>query len=78
MSPTIEVVNISLHGIWLDVGGAEYFMPYQEYPWFREATISQIQNVSLVHGSHLNWPDLDVDLAIDSLDQPEKYPLTYR
>lgn len=73
-----EVVQISPHGIWVDVSGCEYFMPYKDYPWFCEATVSQIQNVNLIHGCHLHWPDLDVDLDIDSLEQPEKYPLVYR
>jgi len=29
----------------------------------------------LLHGFHLYWPDLDVDLEIDNLENPEKYPL---
>jgi uncharacterized protein DUF2442 len=24
---------------------------------------------------HLYWPDLDVDLAVESIEHPEKYPL---
>ncbi|WP_420886735.1 DUF2442 domain-containing protein [Candidatus Kuenenia stuttgartensis] len=28
--------------------------------------------------SHLHWPDLDIDLEIDSLENPEKYPLVYK
>ncbi len=73
-----EVVNISSHGIWMDVGGVEYFMPYKEYPWFQKVTVSEIYNVQLLHGRHLYWPDLDVDLDTKSLGEPEKYPLIYR
>jgi len=29
----------------------------------------------LLHGYHLYWPELDVDLEIDNLENPEKYPL---
>jgi hypothetical protein len=24
---------------------------------------------------HLYWPDLDVDLSLDSIEHPERYPL---
>jgi hypothetical protein len=74
----VEVVNISIHGIWIHVLGHEYFMSHEDYPWFREATIAQIQNVKLLRGHHLHWPELDVDLELESLQFPEKYPLKYR
>ena len=41
----VEIVNISIHGIWIHVRGREFFMSHEEYPWFREATIDQIQDV---------------------------------
>lgn len=47
----------------------------QDYPYFKEKTLKAIQNVDLIHGYHLYWPDLDVDLEIDNLVNPEKYPL---
>lgn len=74
----VEVLNISKHGIWLYVKGKEYFLPYQEYPWFKEAKVSEIYNLELLHGFHLYWPDLDVDLELESLEHPEKYPLVYK
>jgi hypothetical protein len=37
--------------------------------------LKSIQNVQLIHGHHLYWPELDVDLEIDNLENPEKYPL---
>ena len=73
----VEVLNISIHGIWVLVEGKEYFLSYQEYPWFQDARLSEIQDVQLLHRSHLYWPKLDVDLSLNSLEYPEKYPLTY-
>jgi hypothetical protein len=73
-----EVVNISAHGVWLYVNGREFFLSHAEYPWFRDATLAAVLNVQLIHGAHLHWPDLDVDLELDSLENPEAYPLTYR
>ena len=74
----VEIQNISVHGIWLYVKGKEYFLPHDEYPWFRDAKISEIYNVTLFHDVHLHWPDLDVDLELESLEHPEKYPLIYK
>jgi len=73
-----EVLNVSPHGIWLDVRGQEYLLGYSGYPWFRDARIAEIFNVELLHGMHLRWPDLDVDIHLDSLRTPERFPLVSR
>ena len=73
-----EVTQISLHGIWLLVKGIEYFLPYEDFPWLEKGTIAQVHNVQLLHGFHLRWPDLDVDLELESLNSLEKYPLVYK
>ena len=73
-----EIVQISPYGIWLLVVDEEYFLSYEEFPWFREAVLSEIYNVSLVNDNHLHWPDLDVDLEIDCLRSPKRYPLKYK
>ena len=72
-----EVMQISPHGIWMIVGNKEYFLPYENYPWFENATVAQIHHVQFLRGFHLRWPDLDVDLELDYLAYPEKYPLKY-
>ena len=74
----VEIQEISKHGIWIYVKGREYFLSYKDYPWFKEAKISEVYNVQLLHGMHLHWPDLDVDLELEALLYPEKYPLSYR
>ncbi|TFH49047.1 MAG: DUF2442 domain-containing protein, partial [Lysobacterales bacterium] len=56
----------------------EYFLPFPDFPWFRNATVDQILRVELHHGDHLRWPELDVDLCLDSIENPESYPLVYR
>ena len=70
-----KVEGISKTGIWLFVKGKEYFLPYKRYPWFENARVSEIYHLQFHHGFHLHWPQLDVDLDIDSLEHPEKYPL---
>lgn len=75
-SPDVEVLNISSQGVWLYVLGDEHFLPYDEYPWFAKATVQDICTVRLSPGRYgLHWPKLDVDLSIEGLRVPEKYPL---
>jgi hypothetical protein len=74
----VSVENITPFGIWLFVKGKEYFLSYKDYPYFRQQVLSAIQDVQLLHGYHLYWPQLDVDLEIDNIENPEKYPLQYR
>jgi hypothetical protein len=71
----VDVLNISNHGFWLWVNGKEYFLPFKDFPWFIGATVSQITNVRLLQPHHLYWPDLDVDLELESIENPENYPL---
>ena len=73
----VDVVNVSKDGIWLYVKPKEYFLTYEDFPWFKNAKISEIYNVKLLHGNHLRWPLLDVDLELESLEHPERYPLKY-
>lgn len=71
----VEVTNVSAHGLWLYVRGSEYFLTYDEYPWFKEKSISQIVNVEETSKGHFHWPDLDVDLSERILKNPDEYPL---
>lgn len=70
-----EVLGISRHGLWLLVGGKEYLLTFADHPWFADATVRELCHVRLCHRTHLHWPDLDVDLELDSLDRSEHYPL---
>jgi hypothetical protein len=72
-----EILNISEHGIWLYVQGKEYLLSYDQFPWFKGATVEEILDVQLLHGHHLHWPKLDVDLELESLEHPERLPLVY-
>ena len=75
----VEVLNISKNGIWLYVKGNEYHLPYKDYPWFKDAAISKIYKVKLLsHSQHLYWPELDIDLELDSLKNPNHYPLVFK
>jgi hypothetical protein len=74
----VEVANVSRHGFWLLLGARELFVPFDEFPWFREAAIGELLDVTMPHSGHLHWPQLDVDLAVESIEHPERYPLVSR
>ena len=73
-----EVTNISQHGFWLLLDGRELFAPFEEFPWFKQAPVHAILNLERPNPGHLYWPDLDVDLAVESIRHPEKFPLVAR
>lgn len=74
----VEVANVTPHGFWLFIGEREVFLPFREFPWFRDASIGALSNVQLPSPHHLYWPELDIDLAVDSIDHPDQYPLVSR
>ena len=74
----VEVTNVSVHGFWMLVRDRELFLPFAQFPWFKDASIGHLVNVELPQPHHLYWPDLDVDLHIDSIEHPERYPLVSR
>lgn len=71
----VEITNISKHGFWLLIGAKERFVPFEQFPWFRDAPIGHLLNVELPSPHHLYWPDLDADIAVASIDHPERFPL---
>jgi hypothetical protein len=74
MSP-VEVSNVTPHGLWLLIGEREFFLSFTDFPWFQDATIRSISKVELLSANHLYWPELDIDLAVDSIERPELFPL---
>jgi len=69
------VTNISRHGFWVFLGDRELFLPFKEFPWFRGAVIDHLLNVQIPSEQHLYWPDLHVDLTVESIEHPERFPL---
>jgi len=74
----VEVTQISINGIWLLLKGTEHFLSFNDFPWFRNASVSAIHNVQLLSERHLYWSELDIDLAVESIQQPAKFPLVAR
>jgi len=70
-----EITNISSHGVWILFQGKEYFAPYETFPWFKKASVNEILNIETTSTGHFHWPELDVDLHVEILKNPEKFNL---
>jgi hypothetical protein len=70
-----EVTNVSKHCLWLLLGDEELVVPFSEFPWFKSATIEQLSDVERPTENHLYWPMIDVDLSVESIRKPERFPL---
>ena len=76
LQATVE--NISENGFWIFLGDREVFVPFAEFPWFRNAPVADILRIERPSHDHLYWPALDVDLSLASIDKPESFPLVSR
>jgi hypothetical protein len=72
---SVKVLAIVANGITIEAQGNTYFLPYTTNPWFENAKVSDVFNVEPVGKKGIRWNALDVDLAIESIIHPEKYPL---
>ena len=73
-----EVTHVFRHGFWLLLEVEELLVPFAQFPWFRKATIDQLWDVQWPTPDHLYWPQLDVDLSVESIRNPEAFPLVSR
>jgi len=72
----VEVSGVSKHGFWILLDEEEeLFVSFAEFPWFRKASVVDLFNVDRPQAHHLYWPELDIDLHVDSIRHPESFPL---
>ena len=74
-TPAAEVTHVSKHGFWLLLGDEELLLPFDQFPWFKQATVEQLTTVEWPTPDHLYWPQLDVDLSVSSIRRPQDFPL---
>ena len=73
-----EVTDITAVGFWLLVEDREYFIPFDAYPAFENATVAQIYAVQQLGPEQFYWPELDIDIELEALEQPERFPLVFQ
>ena len=70
-----QITSIEQDGFWLLTEEGEFFVPFERYPTFRKA--KQIFHFEQDDDAFY-WPDLDIDIELDALKHPERYPLIFR
>lgn len=73
-----EVTAIEATGFWVLLDDREYFIPFADYPVFRDAPVRAIFNVRQLSPNQLHWPDLDADVETDALAAPGSFPLVWK
>ena len=74
----VEISNISAFGVWLLTEEKELFMSYEDFPWFKDQPVKSIINVEEQSPGHFYWPDIDVDLTEEIIENPERFRLKAR
>jgi hypothetical protein len=72
-----QITSIESDGFWLLTSDGEFFVPFERYPAFAEATISQIFTFRESYGD-FHWDELDIDIELDALKHPDQYPLVFQ
>jgi hypothetical protein len=62
-----EVTSINKLGFWLQFGAEELYLSFDEFPRFQHATVAQITRVVCASSSRVYWPELDLDLTLDTI-----------
>lgn len=70
----------SRHKLQLEVSRAAFQVKWSprvaiHTDWFKNATIEQLARVERPTSNHLHWPDLDIDLPVESLRDPAAFAL---
>ena len=73
-----NITSINDLGFWLLVEDKEYFVPFSHYPGFKDASVSQILKIRFLPPSQLFWEELDMDIELQALAQPEFFPLSFK
>jgi hypothetical protein len=75
-----EVQQISSRGFWvfLETQNPEQFVSFREFPWFADASVRELSLIEVERGHILRWPELDVDLDVERIEHPERFPLMDR
>lgn len=73
----VEMTQVSSRGLWLYLPKTkrEYYLSFEHFPWFKDATYRQLSSIEVERGHILRWVELDVDLDLDRIENPSQYPL---
>lgn len=70
----VKVTGVGNKGVSLDILGKEYHMSYKHFPWLGSLTAEELGNILVRFGDEIYFPDLDIELGLEVLDNPEQFP----
>ena len=73
-----RVADVSKSGFVLALGQRNIVVSYADFPFFRGASERALRNVRAPFPDHVRWPSLDVDLEVEALEHPARFPLIER
>jgi hypothetical protein len=73
-----EVTNINSLGFYVLIDNKEYFVPFREYPAFKNIPVSDIFEMILLSPEQLYWEKYDIDIELSALKAPHLFPLSYK
>lgn len=77
-TPIAYVQVITQTGFWFFLANELYWIDYEDFPVFADAAPDEIKNFEIYGNEDFHWPDLDVDIELESLLFPERFPLRAR
>ena len=69
-TPPPKVTHISKHVMWLALGKEELLIAFERFTQFKQATVAQLSDIQQLNIGQLYWPQLDVDVSVESLRKP--------
>jgi hypothetical protein len=72
---SVKVIAITANGLLISIPEGDFFLSYGDYPWFRNARVDEVLDVEMESNNAIRCDNLDVDLEIESILHPEKYPV---
>ena len=71
----VAISYVTEYGFWLRTPEGDRFLAFANFPRVRDAPVRHILHVEEVTPGHYHWPDLDVDLSLQIIRNPERFPL---
>ncbi len=72
---SLDMINISLFGIWILCNNSEYFLSFEDFPMFRKSSIEDLFDCKMLSANHIYWESLDIDLTLEMIENPARFPL---
>ena len=66
---------ITSDGIWFATGCVEYPLSYEDFPCFKGVPEEKVKYVIEPETDVYYWPELDVQLTLEQIWNPKKYPM---